>query len=392
MLYNGIKTTGYSRFPYSANDKSDNGYALAIRGKSGVIELIIALNTNPTVAAPATYAIIERVAYDAVWEPGTVLYKVVGSTAAITNVGAYEVLADTSNPTYETGNIVNVQSDGSGGYKIVAVNGLDNGLRQYTTVSVNNSPVAAKSEHVVNHVNEYHEYFTVSTGIPAMGSTFTVTTANIPFLDYYFLTSNRPGLEAREYPLEGDVVELYFGTGAFGAQLEAIILTAHGDDVAAQQAAAKANVQAAATATISAAGTFDGLGFTINPTAITYGSSVALSTHAGAAGSTLDWTANGTDVNTAVVNYLNTFANTANSAAGITAGGVTYEVTVTVSDVGVVPYIYYGDPSNVPASQNWEDGDEYIGWYIVTITPNWSANPQDATMLMFSIQDLKIKQ
>jgi hypothetical protein len=395
LLYNGIKTTGYSRFPYTANDKSDDGYALAIRGKTGYIDLIIALNTSPTVPAPATYAIIEKVAYEAVWEPGTVLYKVVGSTAAITNAGAYEELADTNNPTYTTGDIVNVQADGSGGYKIFAANGADNGIREYSTVAVQGVDKDAKPSHIVAHVNENHEWFTVTPAIEAMsGSTTVTTTTAIPFLDKYYLDEyqSHPDLEKREYPQEGDVLTLYFGAGAFGPALEAIVITLHNDDPKANQAALDANAQAAV---LAAAGNtfkanFDLIDsmfsvYSIKSAAlssISYtsnGSTVTLSDNTT---TSIDWDNDATEINTAVTTYLTTLATAAQSAANaldvsVSRGFTISSYTITQMGTGWMGTVtnaanYYGDPTGLTLS--WEDGNDFIGYYKVTFTGSWGAS------------------
>jgi hypothetical protein len=363
LLYNGIKYTGYTRFPYAATDSAE--YALAIRGKNGLIELIAAINTNPTVAAPATYAVIERIAYDAVWAPGTILYKVKGSTGAITTAGAYEVITDTSNPSYNTGDIVNIQADGSGGFKIVAVNNLPDGIRQYTQNTTGVPTVVQQA--VVTKVEETnHEYFLVNQTIGTISSnTITMTVppaANpTPFLDSYIYTTAGQGKEERSYPEVGDVVDLYFGYNGFAGVLEAVIIKLHNDDpaanVPASQGTAVTNAYNRIKNTAGVAQALDPAGLDVDASVVLSGSAVtAVSEHGYTAEykeafdlAVIAWLESVVDGGSdPYASYLATTAVTqpnpeTDTAANYTAVGTWTDTTNALGD-GVIAYDYTKNP------------------------------------------------
>jgi hypothetical protein len=230
MYYNGAKYTGYVTFPYSTSAWTDPGKALLIRDKLNVTAVIFALGNELPAVAPSTFAVIKTLPYQATYRPDAVNYEVQGNTAAISE--AYEPDATVNDFTYNLGDVVNVERQDDGTYKIL-------GLRKTAT---------NWSRTTVSYANPYDRLFTVDTfpgvALPAPPGGTTVTmTATTPFFDAFaakYATGSN-GIEARAFPKLGDVVEIFYNSTTYA--YEAVVIVAHGntDDVAANTALAAAS-------------------------------------------------------------------------------------------------------------------------------------------------------
>ncbi|MDR2420580.1 MAG: hypothetical protein LBD49_00550, partial [Oscillospiraceae bacterium] len=223
FYYRGVKYTGYTAFPWNASTAA-GGSALAVRGSDKIIDALFIYKGENIDAALTTFAIIKAMPYDWVTNDSKIDYTVVGSTAAITNAGVYE-LTDTQIPTYSIGDIVLVKQT-SEGWEI----------DDY--ISANNTYTDGK--YIVDFSHPDYEYFTV----PDATVKAAIWTNSIPYLDGVAALDNQSGgtLKPKTKPDIGDEVRIIIGTpvGAFSPAALAVVIVKYSDQVKQDAAAAYA--------------------------------------------------------------------------------------------------------------------------------------------------------
>jgi hypothetical protein len=376
MYYNGQKYTGYTAFPYTTKHA---GQALAIRGTTtDLVEIFYVIGTDAP-SAVSTYAIIERLAYDANYFADKVVYEVRGSTGAITQAYTPKVNGDWEQ--YTTGQVVDVRSSGDG-YEIIEE-------RTYALTSIASGYVTR-----VASDDSWIEVYGASSAIARYKT--------IPTVDAAAIGQNLERKDWKTYPELYDNVTVYTNSTTY--LTEAIVINSYTtpDNVAAANTtaeAARSALLALNSGDYTASGTTltianaNGKGTGYTGSTPTSGFAVYLGSNGFAYTSqTLDWSdavASGyppaTTFNAASGAYgqQSVLLNVLWTALGTDAGKLAGATTIQVSNVTAGDSNTSGNVLDAAA-----DGDEYIEFTLTigTVFGYQTANPITVRLENLNIQ------